>query len=159
MPSGGKRARSGPPKDPNSKRSERQGIAATDTGAVVLPLEGYTGPIPTFPLPKKTTRVVALWKKVWRFPQAAAWATQPWQHLTIAHYCLWAVKAEQPDATPSAMNQVLRLADAIGLTPNGLLMNGWKIADSIEKKEEAEPVASPSPPTRRLRAVNDDVGG
>lgn len=134
MASGGARNRSGPRPDPTSKRSAQRGIT---TGSLrKLPASGYTGRIPAWPLPKKPNREVALWKKVWRYPQAVAWADQPWQWLMIAHYVHWAVKSEDPKASPSVMTQVMRLADAIGLTPAGLRENGWEIAET--EKEEAE---------------------
>ncbi|WP_231913575.1 hypothetical protein [Corynebacterium renale] len=78
---------------------------------------------------------------MWRYPQAVAWAEQPWQWLMIAHYVHWAVKSEQPDASPSTMTQTMRLADAIGLTPAGLRENGWEISADTEM-EEAESTAS-----------------
>lgn len=156
MPSGGARSRSGPPADPNSKRSEKRGQPAPAVSRV-LPREGYKGKPPHWPLPKKPAREIALWKKVWTYPQAAAWIDEPWRWLTIAHYVKWAVRSEDPNASASVMAQVRGLADSIGLSPSGLIMNGWKIEDSIETKEEAEKPKPAAPPVRRLRAVNDKV--
>ena len=78
--------------------------------------------------------------------------------MTIAHYVRWAVRSEAPGATPSMMTQVLRLADSIGLTPAGLLLNGWTIstADDDSVPEAAPSSQRPDPPRRRLRAVKDD---
>lgn len=156
MASGGARSRSGPRPDPTSKRSEKRKVAATPTaGAVrVLPREGYDGKVPTWPLPKKPAREVALWKKIWKYPQAAAWAENEWQHMQIAQYVHWLVKAEAPDAPASTLTSVMRLADAIGLTPAGLRENGWTIgeADPVEDAVGATPVALQ--PTRRLRVVD-----
>lgn len=138
MGSGGARIRSGPRPDPTSKRSEQRGIAGS---LRQLPAEGYTGRIPAWPLPKRPNREVALWKKMWRYPQAVVWAEEPWRWLMIAHYVHWAVKSEQPDASPSTMTQAMRLADAIGLTPAGMRENGWEVRAKTEK-EEAESTTS-----------------
>lgn len=155
MPSGGARPRSGPPPDPRSGRSDARGISAE---LRVLPASGYAGKPPPWPLPTGYPRERALWKKVWRFPQAVAWADEEWRWLTIAHYVRWAVRSEAPGATPSMMTQVLRLADSIGLSPAGLLLNGWTIStvDNSPAAESAPPPQRDSPPRRRLRAVKDD---
>ena len=90
---------------------------------------------------------------------AVAWADEEWRWLTIAHYVRWAVRSEAPGATPSMMTQVLRLADSIGLSPAGLLLNGWTIpttADGSATESAATPPQQPDPPRRRLRAVKDD---
>nr|DAJ31981.1 MAG TPA: hypothetical protein [Caudoviricetes sp.]DAW72277.1 MAG TPA: hypothetical protein [Caudoviricetes sp.] len=156
MPSGGARPRSGPPPDPRSGRSDARGISSE---LRVLPAAGYAGKPPPWPLPTGATRERALWKKIWRFPQAVAWADEEWRWLTIAHYVRWAVRSEAPGATPSMMTQVLRLADSIGLSPAGLLLNGWTIpttADGSATESAATPPQQPDPPRRRLRAVKDD---
>lgn len=150
MASGGARVRSGPPKDPNSKRSEDIGL---NESLRVLPKGGYTGKAPEWPLPKGTQRERALWRKIWGYPQAAAWAGESWRWLMIAQYVVWLVRAEQPESTPSVMTQVMRLADSIGLTPAGLLLNGWKIENDIEQDSQA---ATKPAHQRRMRVVRSE---
>lgn len=99
MSKGGARIRSGPQPDPKSGRSEQRGYTLT-----ALPAEGYTGPIPKFPLPapvlelslprgpvsgelldilkgerdeaqqRITAREAEVWAELWRTPQACAWS-------------------------------------------------------------------------------------
>lgn len=153
MPSGGARARSGPPPSPTSKRSERRGLADD-----LRPLDaaGYKGEAPTWPLPTGDAQERALWAEVWESPQAIAWASEPWRWRTIAAYCRWQIKAEDPDASPPTMAQAMRLADNIGITAAGLALNGWGIdneafgADAGRSAEKEAP-----PPARRMRAVPD----
>lgn len=148
MASGGARSRSGPRPSPLSKRSDRRGIQGEVT---YLPAQGWDGKPPPWPLPKKPSRETALWRKAWKFPQAAAWSKMPWLHLMIAQWVHWTVKSEQPDASPSTMTQVIRLADAIGLTPAGMREHGWVVREELDS-EEAEPNAlAPVTPMRRLR--------
>ncbi|WJZ00671.1 hypothetical protein CHAN_10350 [Corynebacterium hansenii] len=151
--SGGARNRSGPAPDPTSKRSDARGLP---DGFTRLPASGYDGKIPKWPLPTGSPRERAIWKRMWRFPQAAAWVHQEWRWLTIAHYVRWAVKSEASDASPSTMTQVLRLGDSIGLSPAGLRENEWVIVDDQGKQQEgpAEPAPRPSSPQRRLRAID-----
>src|SRR5690349_16544352 len=108
MPKGG-HARSGPPPDPNSARSDQRGIKVT-----ALPASGYTGEAPEFPLPKRVIwnewfegsgrdrekrrelddgatertaeRERELWAWLWTTPQACAWAlpSERWRLHTIA---------------------------------------------------------------------------
>lgn len=151
MPRGGARNRSGPAPDPNSKRSDKRGVTNDHR---VLSSAGYDGTPPKWPLPTGSARERSLWKKIWKFPQAIAWADEPWRWLTIAHYVRWAVKSEAADASPSTMTQVLRLATDIGLSPAGLRENGWTIQAEPETEEAAEPTPQSTPtvtPIRRLR--------
>jgi hypothetical protein len=88
------------------------------------------------------------------------WNEEPWRIYTVAQYCRWAVRAEEPDAPAAILSSLHRLADQIGLTPAGLKDNGWRLpVDELGAKREAveepkttsEPVKK-SPPVRRLRA-------
>lgn len=175
---GGKRNRSGPAKDPQSARSEREGIVLT-----ALPNEGYTGDIPEFPLSERRirrwemedkhrfqvvdeeeTELVAdreqeLWEWAWRTPQAAAWSLEPWRWQTVAMWVRTFVICEGDDAKAADKGALHRFADQIGLTPAGLVENGWAIAkQDISKVQSGEQENAPSVekkgrPERRMRAV------
>ncbi len=150
MASGGARSRSGPRPDPFSKTSDKRG---GPDKRLTLPRREYEGKVPPWPLPKKPARETSLWRKAWKFPQAHAWADMPWLHLLVAQWVHWSVKAEQPDASPSTMTQVMRLADAIGLTPAGMRDHGWVIQAKPETEDAAESStpAGVTPINRRLR--------
>ncbi|MCW2759049.1 MAG: hypothetical protein JWO46_2795, partial [Nocardioidaceae bacterium] len=62
MTKGGARSRSGPPKDPRSRTSERAGFTLT-----ALPSEGYTKRPPGLNafLPRPTARHRAVWAELW----------------------------------------------------------------------------------------------
>lgn len=142
MGSGGARARSGPAADPRSGRSDARGLKF-----VVLPVEGYAGVVPEFPLPRvdvyrvadgervfdfeeserRHDRELEIWGMVWRYPQAVAWAREPWRTYSVAEWVRLAVLCESADAKAADVASKLRLADQIGLTPAGLSLNGWQI--------------------------------
>lgn len=146
MASGGARNRSGPPPDPASERSERRGLVLT-----ALPREGFDGEAPEFPLPDPSARELVVWTESWRTPQAAAWVLESWRWRTVAQWVRWSVRMEAPEASASLGNVVVRLADQIGLTPDGLKANGWAIAaDEVSAKRETR-----QPAQRRLRAAGD----
>ncbi|MEU1432144.1 hypothetical protein ABZ412_34260 [Nocardia sp. NPDC005746] len=150
---GGARNRSGPQPDPRSARSDRRGLQLT-----ALPSEGYSGDVPEFPLPRPKVREKALWRLIWTYPQAVAWAREPWRWETVAMYVRWKVRAELADATAADATAMRQLGDQIGLTPAGLKENGWCIAvDEVSHARaaavEKPPAATPSAPTRRLRAM------
>lgn len=156
MTSGGARNRSGPGADPASERSAERGIQYK-----LLPREGFTGRVPAYPLPTPSARERALWKQLWRTPQAAMWNAERWRVYTVGQYCRWAVRAEDHDASASTIAQVHRLADQIGLTPAGLKENGWRLAaDEVGAKRTSTAAVKPTKasaatPTRRLRAVSE----
>jgi hypothetical protein len=156
MGSGGSRNRSGPQADPDSLTSERRGLTYK-----LLPREGFTGRVPAWPLPTATPREKALWKVLWRTPQAAMWNAERWRVYAVGQYTRWAVRAEDLEASASTLAQVHRLADQIGMTPAGLKENGWRLAVDELGAIRAEPTATPTSskssggtaPVRRLRAA------
>ena len=157
---GGARSRSGPPPDPNSGRSERRGIAA---GLVQLPASGYKYRPKRFPLaryevmraykdPDGGTMLVLdeeatnawakreqeLWRQLWKLPQAVAWHMPQYRYLelTVALYCRQVRLCETPDAKSADRTTLQRYADTLGLTPQGLKLNGWLIVDDADVKPE-----------------------
>lgn len=152
MASGGARNRSGPQKDPNSLTSTINGVSFT-----TLPADGYDGDAPEFPLPEMSVREEEVWESLWRTPQAAAWALEPWRWRVVAMYVRWSVRIEDAEANAALVGQVIRLGDQIGLTPAGLRENGWKIG----AVDAARPVAGSTPKPRsssraRLKVVGND---
>lgn len=152
MTSGGARNRSGPTADEMSGRSERRGYKLT-----ALPSEGYSGPVPDFPLPGPTDRELEVWEQSWRSPQACAWSmpSEAWRQHTVALWVRTFVRCEEPDAPASLLAQLHRFADQIGMTTAGLAMMGWKVAVDDVGARRAEKSAEPAKeaPKRRLRAV------
>lgn len=162
MPKGG-HARSGPPPDPKSARSEQRGLSFT-----ALPASGYDGKAPTFPLPKRLIinewsegsgrdrekhretddgatestweRELELWAWLWTTPQACAWAqpSERWRLHTIAMYVRTFVLCESTEATAADKGSLHRFADDIGMTPAGLRNNGWDIAKDELSKRRAD---------------------
>jgi hypothetical protein len=158
---GGKRNRSGPPADENSARSDGRGYVLS-----ALPAEGYSGRVPAFPLPRQKSDVLArretaVWKRVWKTPQACAWSmpSESWRIPAVAMYVRVLVRCEDP-ATPAALfAQMHRLADQIGLTTAGLAEMGWKVApdELAEKRAEKSGDSADAAPARkrRLRSVDE----
>jgi hypothetical protein len=171
MPSGG-HAQSGPPPDPNSLKSAKRGITLT-----ALPAQGHDGEPPAYPLPKikvydiyfedkkrvkdldedatkdRYGRELELWAWAWRTPQAAAWSKEPWRWHSVAMWVRTAAVCESSDATAADKGSLHRFADQIGLTPAGLVYNGWKIAvdQMAAKRSEKAPPAVPARPLARDR--------
>ena len=164
MGSGGARNRSGPPRDPNSGRSDRLGVRFD-----ALSADGYAGPTPVFPLPIRpivveyetgrevdrdaTERIrdreIDLWAWAWSLPQAIAWSqpSEAWRLHTIAMWVRTFVVCESEGAKAADKSSLHRFADQIGLTPAGLRENGWVIsreADSGVDLMEPPPVAASS---------------
>lgn len=157
---GGARNRSGPRKSPTSARSERLGVRFGK-----LPRAGYTGRLPAWPLTRASAREREVWRQVWRTPQAAAWATEPWRHRAVAMYVRLAVRCEDA-GSPAALHAVMvRYADQIGMTPAGMRENRWVVEETPGaagavvspaelEREGTPPVAPPLVPLRgRLRVV------
>lgn len=172
---GGARNRSGPPPDPSSGRSERRlkaGEKILGQRFGRLPRGGFTGRLPAWPLSTTSAREREVWKQAWRTPQAAAWATEPWRHRSVALWVRATVRCEDPTVPAAMLTATIRLADQIGLTPAGLRENGWEIEEAPGSRAAAEaatppgpgPAAPPAPapgtPLRdRLKVVDGAAGG
>lgn len=154
MARGGARNRSGPPADPNSARSDRRGYKLT-----ALPAEGYTGPVPDFPLPSASEREFEVWASLWRTPQACAWSmpSESWRTPVVAMYARTLVRCEDPEAPAALLGQLHRFADQIGMTTAGLAEMGWAVArDEVSERAAEKGAAKPARPASsrdRLKAV------
>lgn len=135
MSKGGARTRSGPPKDPNSGRSERQGFKLT-----ALPSEGYRGDVPPLEdfLPSPSARHLAVWATLWTTPQACAWSMEPWRWPVVADLVKYSVRSEPADAPAALATAVRQLRDDVGLSKAGLIANGWAIAVDQVAEQRAE---------------------
>lgn len=175
MASGGARARSGPAADPRSGRSDARGLRFE-----VLPVEGFSGEVPEFPLPAievffvdadgersfdyeasaaRNAREHALWGQVWSYPQAVAWAREPWRAYSVAEWVRLAVLCETAEAKAADTTSKLRLAEHIGLTPAGLALNGWQIGVTPVENTPAVEVAPKRRSAREranLKVVSND---
>lgn len=165
---GGARSRSGPPPDPNSGRSERRGITA---GLIQLPASGYKYRPKKFPLARYEVmraykdsdggtmlvldeeatnawakREQELWRQLWKLPQAVAWHMPQYRYLemTVALYCRQMRLCETADAKSADRTTLQRYADTLGLTPQGLKLNGWIIVDDAKPKPKAKSDEKPS---------------
>jgi hypothetical protein len=152
MASGG-HARSGPPPNPKSGRSDRRGITVT-----ALPSEGFKGEAPdlTKYLPEASDRHEAIWAEVWTTPQACAWMLEPWRWPLVADFVKWSARSESSDA-PAAVGALVRqLRDDCGLSKAGMAREGWAIApDELGAKAASkEPVEPTVKQPRRLRAAD-----
>lgn len=171
MASGGTRARSGPAPDPNSARSEKRGAKFS---ALALPSEGYRGRVPAFPLPQINrgsaaatksfrTREIAIWREAWKTPQACAWARESWRWSTIAEFARIKAAVElDPDSNAALLSRLREYRNEIGLTPDGLRMNGWAIVVDEVAKQAAKKTTAPkkkAAPARRLRSVGGSSNG
>lgn len=181
MASGGSRKQSGPKASEGSERSDRRGYKLT-----ALPAEGYDGPVPAFPLPRRdvftkewnsegkqimvfdaaeTRRVeereAQFWALLWRMPQACAWSmpSESWRLHNIALYARTFVICESGSATAADKSSLHRFADQVGMTDAGLASMGWKVAvdEVATKRSEAADAAAEPVPARRLRAVGTDA--
>ncbi len=156
-------------------------VSTSEFNPLALPAGGRKGSPPAFPLPRTTRfavsmldgkptrmpdakatsafrkRELELWREVWKTPQALAWERDAWRWPTIAKFCRIAASTEiEPDASAALLSRERELRTEVGLTPDGLRMNGWAIApDQLAAKrsqraatKSTEPAAAP---VRRLR--------
>jgi len=148
MASGGARARSGPPPDPNALRRER------DAGEwTVLPAEGRSGVTPDWPLAGKSNREAGLWDSLWAKPQALMWERFG-QELEVALYVRNFARAEDPDAAVALGTLVRQQMDSLGLTTPGLRANRWRITRDEVSEQRITRDAPKAPSSRsRLKVV------
>lgn len=153
MPSGGARARSGPPADPRSARSERRGEIWTDLPAK-SGLRTPRWPLALLSAPEKT-----LWASLWKKPQAVMWKRQGLE-FQVANYVRTYLEASEMGAPGSLKTVVLRMEDTLGLSLAGLAALRWRI--TTDEVAAARAAAAPTPiddrpaPVRRLRAASSE---
>lgn len=151
MARGGARNRSGPQASESSGRSDARGYSLT-----ALPAQGYSGPIPNFPLPSPTARELEVWEQAWRTPQACAWSmpSEAWRTRTVAMWTRLSVRCEDANAGAALLGQLHRFADQIGMTTAGLAEMGWKVAvdETATKRAEKQP-AKPASSRDRMKVV------
>lgn len=173
MASGGARARSGPAPDPNALRRDRKDDAAW----VTLPVEGFQGEVPEFPLPRaiqfntyfekgkkvsepddgETAAVwdaeLDLWVELWRKPQAAMWSKLGME-FEVAAYVRAFLESVRSDASAGLKTAVLRMSSEIGLSLPGMHSLRWRFGvDELAKKRESAVSAPAAGPSARERLV------
>ena len=144
--------------DPSSERFQKRA-----GGLFALPASGYKRTHPKFPLPRFSVMQVivdedgrryrqvdkeasdewnarekTVWDELWRLPQGFAWSRPTYKYLqkTVALYVRQYVLCESSDAKAADRTTLCRYADTIGLTPQGLRLNGWIIVDDTEKPKK-----------------------
>lgn len=137
-------AGSGPPPKANPVRRNAR------VGPRLLPPEGHRGAIPRWPLVEAATDAErALWRQLWRTPQAAAWQELGWTRV-VARYCRTVLAAE--DLVKDAMAEARQIEDRLGLTPKAMRMLLWEIATDEVSEKRAEKKAE-STARDRIKAV------
>ena len=146
MASGGARARSGPPPNPNSIRPNR------DAGDwLILPADGREGDVPVWPLAAAGGAELARWGAIWCRPQAVEWERLGLE-LEVALYLRAVTIAESADAKAADRTAVRQAQDALGLSIPGMLRNRWRIA------ERADVTDAEADAARRAMTVLDGFG-
>ena len=140
-----------PPKHPDQRRRRN-----ATTGITQLPMEGYQGPIPDWPLTEPSPAELARWEKLWRSPQAAMWVRM-YIDDAVARYVRNCLLVENDSHTTVALahlhSEIRQLEDRLGLSPLALLRLRWEIVpDEVAEKKEEKSSAK-----RRLRAVDPDA--
>lgn len=150
MPSGGARARSGPPPDPNALRRDR------DAGEwTVLPAEGRPGEPPPWPMPNQSGREADLWEALWRKPQAIVWERNGLE-FEVALYVRRFTEAELMDSMVTLSTLVRQMGDSLGLTIPGMRANRWKIMAEDPRTGPGAVVPTRTSSRSRLTVVPTD---
>lgn len=138
-----------PPKDPGSRR--RRNADRTQDPLIRLPRAGRTGATPAWPLSEASDDEIALWRELWRTPQAAAWEKLGWTRV-VGRYARLCVAAEAHGAKITLAGECRQMEDRLGLSPMAMLRLRWKID---EGDEVADARKRREPSTReRLKAVD-----
>lgn len=148
MTSGGARARSGPPADPNALRRDRK----DDKAWVDLPVSPVEV-VPDFPLVDSNDVERSLWAELWQKPQGHMWAALglKWQ---VAAYVRAFSESVLPEASAGLKTAVLRMEAELGLSTVGMGQLRWTIAtdELAEHRDEVKPSRQSS--RDRLKALN-----
>lgn len=134
-----------PPKPDAVRRNAR-------VGPIQLPAGGRKGPPPKWPLAGRPTPAEReAWDYLWTLPQAVMWERQGMQRM-IARYTRVLIEAEQPLATAALLAVVTAMEDRIGMSPKGLRLLMWEIAEDEVAQKRADTAGTDV--RRRLKAVD-----
>ena len=150
MASGGARAQSGPPPNPNALRRDRKQDQA---GWSTLPAEGRTGPPPEWPLTEVRPREWDLWRTLWARPQAVMWERLGLD-LEVALFVRTLAEAEEPEPRADAAKLTKQYMESLGLTAPGLARLRWKIGPVEQDTAPAEE-ATPKKAAPRRKSARD----
>lgn len=147
MPSGGARARSGPPPDPNALRRDRDKVEW-------IHLTARDGVAPPWPLTRPTARERELWERLWQKPQAVMWEAHDLID-EVALYVRTLKAAESPQGRTDERTLAVRLMTSLGINEDGLNRNRWIIdsepASSGVKRNDPDRARSKA----RLKLLED----
>lgn len=141
----------GPPPKPDGQRRRRNATP----GTIQLPMEGYQGPVPDWPLDYPSPRELARWEKIWRSAQAAMWVRMHVDDM-VARYVRNCILVENDSHTTVALahlhSEIRQLEDRLGMSPLALLRLKWEIVpDEVEEKKQEKTSAR-----QRLRIADPD---
>lgn len=148
-------AGNGPPPSPSSRRQTGT-LAHTWTD---LPAGGFEGDVPPWPLLNCSDAEAGMWERYWRKPQAAAWDSLGLSD-EVAMYIRLHLSAagvgDEPNVKAAA--EARQRAKQLGLTPDGMLHNRWRIArDEVAERREQKPEDSAGQQARKRLKVADDA--
>lgn len=143
----GGHSQSGPARDPNALRRER------DSGTWVhLPALGRPGDPPPWPLSRQSGRERTLWTAEWTRPQAVMWEANG-QAVEVAIYVRTLALAEHVKAPVAARTLLRQQMEALGISVPGLARNRWVIELAEEPRPQVASDAEPVSVRDRLRVV------
>ena len=150
MPSGGARSRSGPAPDPNALRRDR----SSDAGWTTLPVEGFEGEVPAWPLSDADAVELAYWADLWRKPQAVMWARLGMSR-QLAAYVRAFVESTEREASAGLKTAVLRMEGELGLSLPGMHSLRWKFAeDEVAARRDSAPAPAGKSARDRLKVIS-----
>lgn len=131
--------RSGPGADPNALRRDR----ADDKAWVTLPVEGFQGHIPEWPLTEASGFEAAYWDELWRKPQAVMWDRLDMRRQVAAYVRAYSESTER-EASAGIKTAVLRMEGELGLSLPGMNVLRWKFSEDelASKRDAVAPVAT-----------------
>lgn len=121
------------PINPSSRRQHQLRQSGGGTNFTPIPANGYTGPIPSWPLNTDPAQAeLEMWGQAWRTPQATMWAMMSIERVVARYVMVSCLALEEPRA--GTLAEVRHLEDRLGLSPASLQKLHW----SIEDMEEGE---------------------
>lgn len=142
---------------PNENRVRRNGTP----GFLQLPIEGYQGAIPNFPLDDATMDELGIWADLWRTPQATMWIRLGRGMVRIiARYVrnLTILEADRHATVAVAHlnGECRQIEDRLGLSPKAMATLRWEVPADELAETRTQKVKS----TRaRVAAVDDELTG
>lgn len=137
------------PKSPDQRRRRNATVPMLQ-----LPLEGYSGPTPKWPIGTPSPDELKRWKALWNHPVAIVWHQQQMEFV-VARYVRDCLRVEKIGSSAVLKAEVRQQEDRLGLNPLAMMRLRWEVAQDELAMKRDDNIRTPA--IRRLKVADTEA--